>query len=208
MDTPTKTIRAAIYARVSTTDQNCAIQLQELRQYCQARGWEAVEFVDEGISGAKASRPSLNRLMEAARTRTVDVVMVSRLDRFGRSVAGMSQNLLELEGHGVRFIAIHQGIDTDKANPISKLLLNVLASIAEFERELIRERTRAGLKAARAKGKTLGRPRLVLDRQAVAELRAEGLSWRQIGERLGISFMTARDAYQQYMAASTAPAVD
>lgn len=188
----------AIYARVSTTDQNCEIQLQELRQYAERRGWViAEEFVDSGFSGAKASRPALDRLMEAAALRRFDCILVWKLDRFGRSVLHLNQQLATLTAHGVRFIAITQGLDTDQSNPTSRLMLQILASVAEFEREMIRERTLVGVRAAQAAGKAVGRPRRVFRRDEVVRLRdEEGLSWRAIAERLGIPTMTAVDAYR------------
>lgn len=197
----------AVYARVSTTDQNCEIQLQELRQYIERRGWRiAEEYVDSGFSGAKASRPALDRLMADAAQRRFDCVLVWKLDRFGRSVLHLNQQLATLTAHGVRFIAITQGLDTDQSNPASRLMLQILASVAEFEREMIRERTLVGVRAAKAAGKAVGRPRRVFRRDEVVRLRdEEGLSWRAIAERLSIPTMTAVDAYRNGCT-ETAPA--
>jgi putative DNA-invertase from lambdoid prophage Rac len=188
-------MRAAIYCRVSTLDQSCAIQLEELRGWA-ARHQMAVhkEYVDHGISGGKASRPALEELLEDARARRFDLVLVLKLDRFGRSVAHLTKQLLDLERWGIRFVATSQGIDTDRANPTSKLLLHMLAAVAEFERELIRERTVSGVRAAKARGKVLGRPRRVFRRDEVIRLRAQGLSWRAIARELDCPMSTARDA--------------
>ena len=135
-------MKAAIYARVSTSDQNCEVQLRELREYLARRGWDpAAEFVDAGVSGAKASRPALDRLMSAAARREFDCVLVWKIDRFGRSVLHLSQQLAALTSYGVRFIAVSQVLDTDASNPSSRLMLTILAGVAEFEREIIRERT-------------------------------------------------------------------
>ena len=152
-------MKTAIYARVSTTDQNCEMQIRELREYVTRRGWgTSAEFIDSGFSGAKASRPALDRLMSAAARREFDCVLVYKIDRFGRSVLHLSQQLAALTSYGVRFIAVSQGIDTDASNPSSRLMLTILAGVAEFEREIIRERTLSGVRLAKANGKTLGRP--------------------------------------------------
>jgi DNA invertase Pin-like site-specific DNA recombinase len=191
-------MKAAIYARVSTTDQNCELQLSELREYVQRRGWIIQkEYVDAGFSGMKASRPELDRLMADAAQRRFDVVLVYKLDRFGRSVLNLSQALAILDSYGIRFIAVSQGVDTDASNPTSRLLLNILSSVAAFELELIKERTLLGIRAAKASGKTLGRPRRVFRRDEVVRLRdQEGLSWRAIAKRLEIPVMTALDAHR------------
>ncbi|HLG97247.1 MAG TPA: recombinase family protein [Bryobacteraceae bacterium] len=123
-----------------------------------------------------------------------NVVLVYKLDRFGRSVLNLSQSLATLDSYGVRFIAVSQGIDTDHANPTSRLLLNILASVAAFELELIKERTLAGVRAARAKGKHCGRPRKVWRRDEAIRLRAEGHSWRKISSELGVPVKTIRVA--------------
>src|SRR5450755_4923373 len=155
-------MKAAIYARVSTTDQNCEVQLLELREFVQRQGWVVhKEYVDTGFSGAKASRPALDRLMADAAKRKFDCVAVWKIDRFGRSVLHLNQQLAALTSHGVRFIATSQSLDTDEKNPTSRLLLQILASVAEFEREMIRERTLSGIKAAQAAGTIIGRPKRV-----------------------------------------------
>jgi DNA invertase Pin-like site-specific DNA recombinase len=128
---------AAIYARVSTQDQSCQSQLLELREYAARHNWQVAEYVDIGWSGAKASRPELDRLMQDAALRRFDVVMVWKLDRFGRSVRNCLDGIEALRAHGVRFLSVSQSIDTDESNPTAKLLLHVLASVAEFEREMI-----------------------------------------------------------------------
>jgi putative DNA-invertase from lambdoid prophage Rac len=137
-------VRAAIYTRVSTADQNSELQLRELQEYAKRQGWEIVEAYEDVISGAKASRPGLNRLMEDARARNFDCLIVWKLDRFGRSVVDCLNNIQELERCRVRFIAVTQNLDTDEKNPASPFLLQILGAAAEFERSLIRERTQAG----------------------------------------------------------------
>jgi DNA invertase Pin-like site-specific DNA recombinase len=199
-----KYMRCAIYARVSTTDQNCEMQLRELREYTSRRDWKiAGEYVDSGFSGAKSSRPSLDKLMADAAKRKFDCVVVWKLDRFGRSVLNLSQQLSALSSFGVRFVATTQGLDTDQSNPTASLLLHILSAVAEFERSMIRERTLSGIKAAQAAGKVVGRPKRVFRRDEVVRLRdVEGLSWRAIGKKLGIPAMTALDSYRQSAPAS------
>ena len=190
-EAPSGTLQAAIYARVSTTDQNCEMQTRELREYAARRGWDVVaEYVDTGWSGAKASRPELDRLMRDAALRRFDAVLVYKLDRFGRSVKNCLDAIAALQAHGVRFLAVSQSIDTDHANPTARLLLHILASVAEFERELIRERVCAGVRNAKRKGKQLGRKRVVFDRSRAIELHQAGSSIREIAVILGVSVGT------------------
>jgi len=197
-ESPSTALKAALYARVSTQDQNCEMQVRELREYAVRRGWAvADEYVDTGWSGAKASRPELDRLMRDAGLRRFDAVLVYKLDRFERSVRNCLDGIEALGSHGVRFLAVSQSIDTDESNPTARLLLHILASVAEFERELIRERTLAGVRQARAKGKTIGRPRRVFRRDEVLRLRNEGRSWRAIAETLGVPVMTVVDASRE-----------
>jgi DNA invertase Pin-like site-specific DNA recombinase len=174
------------------------MQLRELREYISRRDWKnAGEYVDTGFSGAKVNRPALDRLMADAAQRKFDCIVVYKIDRFGRSVLHLNQQLAALTSYGVRFIATSQSLDTDEKNPTSRLLLQILASVAEFEREMIRERTLSGIKAARAAGKTIGRPKRIFRRGEVVRLRdEEGLSWRAIGKQLGIPVMTAVDSYR------------
>ena len=146
-------MRTAIYARVSTADQNCEAQLRELREYCARRGWEIVtEYIDTGWSGAKASRPQLNRLMKDARERRFDVVAVWKLDRWGRSLAHLVESGQQLASMGIRFLAVTQNIDTDENNPMARLLMHLMAAFAEFERErgrVWREALSGGLRCRR-----------------------------------------------------------
>jgi DNA invertase Pin-like site-specific DNA recombinase len=190
-------MKCALYARVSTSDQNCQLQISELRDYVAKRGndWQiAGEYIDAGVSGAKASRPELNRLMADARKRRFDAVLVWKLDRWGRSVIDSIKNIQELRSLGVRFLAVTQNIDTDESNAMSGFLIVVLSAFAEMERQLIIERTVLGVRAARAAGKTLGRPKRVFHRDEALRLRAEGRSWRAIGKELGVPFSTVVDA--------------
>ena len=149
--------RAAIYARVSTLDQEPENQLAELRRYITARGWTAVEYVDHGVSGAKERRPALDRLIRDARRRRFDVLISWRLDRLGRSLKHLIVLLDELAALGVAFVSLTEGIDA--TTPAGKLQMHILAAIAEFERARIAERVKAGLARARRNGRRLGRPR-------------------------------------------------
>jgi DNA invertase Pin-like site-specific DNA recombinase len=191
-------MRCALYCRVSSSDQRCDLQLRELREYVASRGWTiAGEFVDEGVSGTKASRPALDKLMAAARLRRFDTVLTWKLDRWGRSVVDSIRSIQELVSLGIRFIAITQNIDTDESNPMSRFFLHVMSAFAEMEVSLIRDRTIAGIRAARANGKTLGRPKRIFRRDELIRLRdKEALSWRAIAKELKIPVMTAVDAYR------------
>jgi DNA invertase Pin-like site-specific DNA recombinase len=169
------------------------MQLAELREYCARRDWEVSgEYVDRGVSGSKEHRPELDRLLCTCRKRRVDAVIVYRYDRFARSLRQLVNALCEFQALGIDFISLHEGIDT--STPNGRLIFGIFASIAEFERELIRDRVRSGLAAARARGKCLGRPRVTIDVEKIASLRAKGLSWSEITKTLGISKGTAQRA--------------
>ena len=188
-------MKAAIYARVSTADQSCQMQLVELREYAKRRKWHIQdEYVDTGWSGTRASRPELDRLMRDARMRHLDAVLVWKLDRWGRSVVHCIKSIQELSSLGIRFVAVTQNIDTDESSPTSRFLLHVLAAFAELERGMIRERVISGIKLAKINGKSIGRPRRVFRRDQAVELRARGLSWRKIAAELKIPMSTIIDA--------------
>ena len=187
-------VTAAIYARVSTDDQNTEMQLTEVRQYAERHGWATVEFTDKGVSGMKRNRPGLDACMEAARLKKVDVVLVWKLDRFGRSLSNLIENILLLDGYGVRFVSVTQGIDTDVKNPTSRLMMHILGAVAEFERSMIVDRVRSGMASAKRAGKHCGRPKEVWNRLAAVELREQGLSLRAIARKLGQSEPSVRRA--------------
>jgi putative DNA-invertase from lambdoid prophage Rac len=194
-------MKAGIYARVSTTDQNCEMQLSELRHYAKARGWEIFsEYVDTGFSGKNANRPEVKRCLEDAKLRKLDVILVYKLDRWGRTVAQLSTDIQSFDSMGIRFIAVTQGIDTDKSNPTSRLMLNIMSAIAEFERELILERIASGVKNAKENGtrsgKAIGRPKAVFERDKAEELRKTGMSIARIAEELGTNRGTVYRALQ------------
>jgi len=181
-------LRCAIYARVSTAGngQSPEMQVRELREYCERRGWEiAGEYVDIGVSGAKDCRPELNRLMADAHKRRFEIICVWKFDRFARSVSHLLRALETFKALGVEFCSYSEQLDT--GTPAGKMVFTVLGAVAELERSLIAERVRAGVRNARAKGKKLGRPRVTVDASQVAALRAQGASWPAIARSLGVS---------------------
>jgi len=186
--------RAAIYARVSTNNaQDPEVQLAEIREFCMRREWTTVkEYVDKGISGAKERRPALDNLLTDCRRRAVDCVVVYRYDRFARSLRQLVNALEEFRALGIDFVSLHEGVDT--STPNVRLVFGIFASIAGFERELIRDRVKSGLALAKSRGKCLGRPRVNVDRLRIATLRNEGRSWAEICDVLGISKGTAQRA--------------
>jgi len=177
-------MRAAIYARVSTFDQEPENQLAEVRRYVTARGWTAVEYVDRGVSGAKDRRPALDELLRDARRRRFDVLVCWRLDRLGRNLKHLVTLLEELQVLGIAFVSLNEGIDA--TTPAGKLQMHILGAISEFERARIAERVKAGLQRARAQGKRLGRPRKV-----PATIVVPGGSVREAARVWGVSKSTA-----------------
>ncbi len=192
-DLDSKWKRAALYARISTLNhgQDPEVQLRELREYCQHRGFEITgEYIDKGVSGSREQRPELDRLWTDCRRRKIDAVVVYRYDRFARSLRQLVNALQDFRDLGIDFISLHEGVDTSTAN--GRLIFGIFASIAEFERELIRDRVRSGLAAARARGKRLGRPCVEVDVTKISALRREGHSWASIAAQIGIGESTAR----------------
>jgi DNA invertase Pin-like site-specific DNA recombinase len=176
--------RVAIYARVSTTNhgQDVSMQTHDLEQFAQARGWCLVDsYLDLGISGSKDKRPQLDRLMADAHKR-----------RFARSVSHLLRALETFQALGIAFVSLSEQMDT--TTPTGKMIFTVLGAVAELERSLIVERVRAGLRNARAKGKTLGRPRKPVDAGRISALRAQGFSWRVIASELGVGLATLHRA--------------
>jgi DNA invertase Pin-like site-specific DNA recombinase len=169
------------------------MQLSELREYAGRRGWEIVEeYTDQGVSGSRESRPALNQLMADACRRRFDAILVWKIDRFGRSLKHLVNSLAELAALGVSFISLRDNLDL--STPTGRLMFQIIGAMAEFERALIQERVRAGLRNAQAKGTRLGRPRVVVDRSRIARLRAQGRSWSEITSETGISKGTAQRA--------------
>ncbi len=179
--------RAAVYVRVSTHDQEVENQLGELRKYVEVRGWEAREYVDEGVSGAVEQRPALDKLLRDAKRRRFDVLVCWRLDRLGRSLKHLITLLDDLQALGVAFVSLAEGIDA--TTPAGKLQMHILGAISEFERARCAERVRAGLARVRREGRRLGRPPVMVSREAVDSVR--GLPVREAARRLGVSRSTA-----------------
>lgn len=193
--------RLALYARVSTSDQSTDSQLDALRAYASARGFEiGEEYVDHGVSGSKANRPALDRMLADARRRKVDAVAFVKLDRLARSVRHLTEMAGELEALGVALIVLDQGFDT--STPAGRLLFHTLAAVAEFERDLIRERTRAGLAAARRRGARIGRPRALRgsDTFRMEQLLRDGTSTRVVAKQLGCSAATVSREARRFQA--------
>src|SRR6202790_3389095 len=185
-------MRIGIYARVSTKDQSCELQIRDLRSYCVARGFDIVrEYVDVGQSGAKDSRPELNKLMDDARKRQFDAIVVWRFDRFARSTKHLLSALEEFRSLGIQFISYQENVDT--STPLGQALFTIVSAVAQLERELIRERVSAGIRNARANGKKLGRPKSSVDGAQVLQLREQGQTPQQIAAKLGVGYGTVRE---------------
>jgi DNA invertase Pin-like site-specific DNA recombinase len=181
--------RIAIYARVSTTDQSTDSQLLDLRKYVSERGWTSFkEYTDNGISGTTDSRPALNELMDDARKRKFDMVLVWRFDRFARSTRHLINGLEEFKNLGIDFVSYQENIDT--SSPLGSAIFTIISAVAQLERDIIAERVKAGLRRAVANGKKLGRPKLDVDVEEVHRLRAQGLSLRDIAKAIGVSRTT------------------
>lgn len=201
--------RAVLYHRVSTTDQDATAARHELRQAASVRGMTVVDEIEETGSGARNDRPGLARVMELARRGRIDACIVWKLDRFGRSAFDLLANIRQLEDAGVRFLAISQSLDIKpNGDAMSRLILTVLSGVAEFERDLIRERTRLGLSKARQAGKLLGRrvSRDAPEPRVVRSLRASGRSWSEIASQLGCTSSAARRALKRHVGNGTAAA--
>ena len=181
--------RVAIYYRVSTSDQSHDAQVRELREYADRRGLDVIDEYVDTASGAKKNRPELDRMLKDVRSRKVDIVLVWAFDRFARSTSHLVTTLEEFQALGVDFVSYQQQIDT--STPSGKLTFTVLAAIAEFEREMIRERVKAGMAAAKARGKRVGRRKIPMTVQGrIRHLRATGMSVRKVAEQLGVSVGT------------------
>jgi DNA invertase Pin-like site-specific DNA recombinase len=181
----------ALYARVSTLNsQNPEMQVAELREYAQRRGWAlSGEYVDIGVSGAKESRPELNRMLEDAHLRRFDAIVVWKLDRLGRSLKHLVNTIEDLAAYGVSFISLRDNLDL--STPSGRLMMHIIGAMAQFERELIRERVSAGIHAARHRGVRIGRPKTYVNPAKIRQLRNEGMPWREVSKLLGIGVGTA-----------------
>ncbi len=178
--------RAVIYARVSTLRQDESMQLNDLRELAKRHEWDVVtEYIDRGVSGSKESREELDKMMKDATRKKFDVVMVWKFDRFARSMKHLVTALEQFRILGIDFVSHQEAVDT--ATPMGTAMFGMIAVMAQFERELIRERVRAGLENAKRKGVQLGRHETRFDVQEAIILRREGVSWGEISKRLGVS---------------------
>jgi DNA invertase Pin-like site-specific DNA recombinase len=194
----TKPLRAALYARVSTSGkgQDLGLQLDELRQVAAQRGWNVVAVLeDEGISGSKDSRPGLDELMGLARAGKLDLVAVFRFDRFARSTAHLLAALDEFRLLGVSFVSLHEQVDT--TTPMGKAMFTIIAAVAELEKDILRERVIAGVRRAQAQGKHCGRPRREIDTRPAVALLREGRGLKEVSRILGLPRATLRRRLQE-----------
>ncbi len=183
--------RAALYARVSTDEQDPAMQLADLRRLAEHRGWKIVEeYIDQGISGSKASRPDLDRLMADASAGKLDVVAVWRFDRFARSTRHLLLALEEFRALDVDFVSQRESIDT--STPMGRMVFTMVAAVAELERELIRERVIAGIRRAQAQGKHCGRKKVEIDLRPAVAMLDKGHGIKTTARSLGVSVSTLR----------------
>lgn len=174
----------AAYVRVSTQDQSTEIQKNDLTQFCESRGWKIFRLYEDKATGTNANRPMLKNLLSDARKRKFDLVLVWKLDRFFRSLKDMVTTLQELDDLGIEFVSLKDNIDLTTAS--GRLMMHMVSAFAEFEAALIRERVRAGIAAAKSKGKRIGKPR-IHDYKKIRDLRLEGLSFSAIQKKLQIS---------------------
>lgn len=188
------TLRAALYARVSTTGrgQDVGLQLQELRQVASQRGWNvAGEYVDDGVSGTKTSRPALDRMLAEAQAGKLDIVAVWKLDRLGRSLQHVLATLDQLNGNGVDFVSLRDA-GLDSTTPAGRLFTAMIGAFAAFERDLIQERVVAGVRRAQAAGKHCGRPRKAVDLRPALALLNEGRGLKEVARILQLPRATLR----------------
>jgi DNA invertase Pin-like site-specific DNA recombinase len=184
-------VKVALYARVSTDGQDPEVQLMALRAHAAQRGWQVVEeFVDRGVSGAKERRPALDRLMKRAWAGHVQVVLVWRFDRLARSVKHLVAALETFRSLHVQFVSLQEQLDT--ATPIGQAMFTIIGAMAQLERDIIRERIKAGLERAKARGIRLGRPRVPVVAAELLALRDQGLSVGAMARQLRCSRSTVR----------------
>ena len=184
-------LRAALYVRVSTREQDVQMQLHDLQRVADQRGWQVVDvYADEGVSGAKDSRPALDRVMADARSGKLDVVAVWRFDRFARSTRHLVNALGEFDALGVHFLSVTEAIDT--STPMGRMVFTVIGAVAELEREIIRERVAGGIRKAQRAGKHCGRPVVEMDLRPARALMAQGHGLKATARMLGVSRTTLR----------------
>ena len=178
--------RVGLYMRVSTKDQSCDMQLNDLQHYAKERGFEVFKvYKDNGISGAQESRPALSELMNDAKKRKFDVVLVWRFDRFARSTKHLINSLYEFRNLGIDFISYQENIDT--SSPLGEAIFTIISAMAKLERDIIAERVQGGLRRAQANGKRLGRPKSDVNTDKIVEYRRQKKSIRQIARELNLT---------------------
>ena len=178
--------KVAIYVRVSTKDQSVGMQLNDLERYSKERGLNIFKvYEDNGVSGTKETRPALSSLMDDARKRKFDVVLVWRFDRFARSTKHLVNALYEFRNLGIDFISYQENIDT--SSPLGEAIFTIISAMSKLERDIIAERVKGGLRKARANGITLGRPNSVIDMDKLIKYKEQGMSIREIAKELGLS---------------------
>lgn len=183
--------RAAIYCRVSRVDQNPQLQEDETKELVRRRSWDLHGvYLDHGISGSKEKRPDLDRLLLDAKKKRFEILVVWRSDRLFRSLRHMVNTLAELDAIGVSFVSVTEPFDS--TTPQGKLLIHLVSAFSEFEKQILIERTRAGLSAAARRGSAIGRPRVFVDRKRAGELQAQGLSLRKIAKSMGVGIGTVQ----------------
>lgn len=191
---------AAIYARTSTAQQNTEIQINETREHCLKRGWNIHGIYEDKLTGRNLQRPQFQKILELARTRVIDVVVVYKLDRAFRSLSDCVTTVAELHDLGVEFLSLKDpGMDFTTAS--GRLLFHLIASFAAFEVDLIKARTKAGIENAKRKGVRLGRPPVKASDQ-ILELHRKGLSLRKISEQTGISKSAVHKTIQKIKASN------
>ena len=177
--------RVAFYMRVSTTQQTTENQRLELEKYCERQGWKVAKiYEDKGISGSKSDRPAMNQMLQDAAKGKFDVLCVWKVCRLARSTMDLLNILLSLKNNGVDFCSTTQAIDTTTS--YGKMVMTFLGAIAEFERDTIIERVKAGIERAKMQGVKLGRPRVAVDVVRAMAMRDEGLGYKQIAKALGV----------------------
>ena len=178
--------KVAVYVRVSTKDQSVDMQLNDLERYSRERGLDVFKvYEDNGVSGTKETRPALNELMDHAKKKRFDMVLVWRFDRFARSTKHLVTALHEFRHIGIDFISFQENIDT--SSPLGEAIFTIISAMSTLERDIIAERVKGGLRKAKAKGKRLGRPRNIVDTDKVIEYRKQNKSIRQIASELNLS---------------------
>lgn len=182
----------AIYTRVSTSEQSCDLQIRELREFAERRGWNVIAVFEEKMSGTTANRPQLKQLQKLVAERKIDVVLTWKLDRLFRSLRDLLSVLQDWSDLGVEMVSLRDNIDLTTST--GRLLMQIVGAFGEFEAALVRERVRAGVENARKKGVKLGRPILQLDISKVRDLRSKGLAIRAIARELGISVGSVQKA--------------